>query len=293
MTRTAVITLAHGRHAHLANQLWGLARQETRPDVLVAVAIDDPGVAQVVGEHTAYGWEVRVPAVPVEPEGLPLARARNEGARAAIDAGADVLVFLDVDCIPSPGLVRRYAEVLARGATGPVVAGGEVSYLPPVGDPEEYRGADLAGMARPHPARPTVAETEVRVAEDLRLFWSLSFAVTARDWERIGGFDEDYVGYGGEDTDFGQRLGAAGGELWWVGGAGAFHQHHATQSPPVQHLAAIVRNANVFAEKWGWFPMEGWLEGFAESGLAELEPGGRRWRVNAPENGQRRNLMPR
>lgn len=47
----------------------------------------------------------------------------------------------------------------------------------------------------------------------------------------------------------------------------------------MQHLEAIVRNANVFRDRWGWFPMEGWLERFAELGLAELEPGGRRWRV--------------
>ena len=47
---------------------------------------------------------------------------------------------------------------------------------------------------------------EVRVAEDLRLFWSLSFALDAGDWDALGGFCEDYVGYGGEDTDFGQTV---------------------------------------------------------------------------------------
>ncbi|WP_375545594.1 galactosyltransferase-related protein [Janibacter hoylei] len=29
-------------------------------------------------------------------------------------------------------------------------------------------------------------------------------------WSRIGGFCEDYVGYGGEDTDFGRLLVARG-----------------------------------------------------------------------------------
>ena len=30
----------------------------------------------------------------------------------------------------------------------------------------------------------------------------------------------------------------------------------------MHHLASIVRNANVFHDRWGWFPMEGWLAEF-------------------------------
>ena len=27
----------------------------------------------------------------------------------------------------------------------------------------------------------------------------------------------------------------------------------------MRHLEAILRNANLFYRRWGWFPMEGWL----------------------------------
>lgn len=283
--RTAVITVAHGRHEYLAGQLWGLRRQLSPTDVYVAVAIDDAGVRGVVAEHAKQEWDVFVTDVPSSPDGLPLAAARNAGARVALAAGAQIMVFLDVDCIPSPPLVRRYAEVLAahgapRGTMGgPVVATGEVGYLPPVDHPRDYRGPDLASLARPHPARPVLGHREVRVAEDLRLFWSLSFAVNAAGWAVLEGFCEDYVGYGGEDTDFGQRIGAARGNLLWMGGGAAYHQHHLSPNPPVQHLAAIVRNANLFYGRWGWFPMQGWLEQFAEMGVAQLDHEGPRWRV--------------
>jgi hypothetical protein len=163
------------------------------------------------------------------------------------------------------------------------VASGEVGYLPAVPDPRDYRDRDLDRLARPHHARPSLRTDEVRAAEDLRLFWSLSFALHADDWQALGGFCEDYVGYGGEDTDFGQRLGAANGTLLWVGGAAAYHQHHPSESPPVQHLDAIVANANRFHDRWGWFPMEGWLERFAAMGLAEMEGRTGRWRVRRPE----------
>ncbi|WP_256840731.1 glycosyltransferase family 2 protein [Ornithinimicrobium cryptoxanthini] len=294
--RTAVITVVHGRHEHLAGQLWGLRRQQHPPAVFVAVAMDDPRVSDVVREHADAGWDTRVTSVPSSTGGLPLAAARNAGARTALEAGAEVLVFLDVDCIPSPTLLGRYAGVLrpdgasrqeTRSQTGsqtrsPVVAAGEVGYLPPVDHPRRYREPDLASLARPHPARPVLDPDEVRVAQDLRLFWSLSFALDHADWRLLGGFGEEYVGYGGEDTDFGQRIGAAGGELLWVGGATAYHQHHPSPDPPLHHLESIVRNANCFHDRWGWFPMEGWLERFAALGLAGLDKETQRWRVLTP-----------
>lgn len=296
--RTAVVTIAHGRHEHLAGQLWGLAQQSLQPDVFVAVAMDDPAVRDVVERHALPAWSVRVPEVAATPGGLPLAAARNAGARAATEAGADRLVFLDVDCIPSAGLVARYAAVLGsrspastgvggRSDDGPVVACGEVGYLPPVHDPSDYRRQDLARLSRPHPARPSLTIDEVRRARDVTLFWSLSFALTSADWDSVGGFCEDYVGYGGEDTDFGQRLRAGGGTMLWVGGATAYHQHHPSASPPVQHVAAIVANANRFQRRWGWFPMDGWLAAFADLGLAELDEDADQWRVVQAEKGVR------
>ena len=295
---TAVVTIVHGRHEHLRGQLWGLARQTSPADLHVVVAMGDGDVAGVVSDTRSFAAQGDRPTPPslVVPVGLdegdelPLARARNVGARAAIDAGADRLVFLDVDCIPSAPALERYAAVLdtavldtagrrddAGTGSGPVVACGTVAYLPPVPHPSDYRTGGLADLAGPHPGRPAPHHGAVLVAHDLRLFWSLSFALTSSDWDRLGGFSEDYVGYGAEDTDFGQRLGAANGTMLWVGGAAAYHQHHPTDAPPVRHLTSIVRNANVFRDRWGWFPMEGWLSAFADRGLARHDPVTGRW----------------
>ncbi|GAA2745109.1 glycosyltransferase [Terrabacter aerolatus] len=300
----AVVTIVHGRHEHLERQLWGLRRQDHRPDTHVVVAMDDPGVEAVARRHRG-DWDVHVAATARRDGHLPLAAARNLGVDVAARAGADRVVLLDVDCIPSRGLVGRYAGVLATlgrrrpdvarsqspsgpdhepqhavpvGAPVPTVLAGEVAYLPPPPTGRDYRDLGLESLevlADPHPARPVLSPDEVRPATDLRLFWSLSFALTVRDWRAVGGFDEGYVGYGGEDTDFGQRLGAASGRLLWVGGARAHHQHHPTSSPPVQHVDDVVANANRFAERWGWWPMEGWLEAFAARGLAARTTDGR------------------
>ena len=101
----------------------------------------------------------------------------------------------------------------------------------------------------------------------VELFWSLAFAVTHRAHARIGGFDPGYAGYGAEDTDFARRAERAGRALAWIGSARSFHQHHPVSSPPVEHVADIVRNAGIFHDTWGQWPMRGWLDAFERQGL--------------------------
>lgn len=267
----AVITVVHGRHAHLLQQDAGLLRSSRVPGSHVVVAMDDPDVQQLRDRRQMPRQVVHVPAV----EGrLPLARARNIGAQTAISQGAEVLVFLDVDCIPSPGLIEAYERAATHPVTCRDLLCGPVTYLPPppVGGYDVER---LPELRAPHPARPAPQEGEViRDRSSYQLFWSLSFALTPDTWFDIGGFDEAYTGYGGEDTDFARRAQAAGTVLTWVGGAEAFHQYHPVSSPPVEHVDDIVRNANLFHDRWGSWPMEGWLAGFEDKGLVRRGTGG-------------------
>lgn len=269
----AVVTIVHGRSQHLRGQHASLLRQTRRPDHWVVVGMDDPGVAAWRPADLAPD----VVEVEVHPLGLPLARARNVGAARARALGADVLVFLDVDCLAAPTLVEAYAD--AAVATPGQVWCGPVTYLPPP-PPGGYDLDDLPDD--PHPARPAPAPGAREVAGDdaWHLFWSLSFAVTADDLARTGGFCEDYVGYGGEDTDVAQRARAAGLGLTWLGSARAHHQHHPVSRPPVEHAADIVRNATVFHRHWGWWPMGGWLEELAALGVVRRDGAGG-WEVTA------------
>ena len=260
----AVVTIVHGRAAHLARQREGLRRSTRVPDLHVVVAMDDPSVE--VPDGLPFG--TTVVGVPRGEGGLlPLALARNVGARTAIEAGATLLVFLDVDCIPAPGLVAAYATAAADPSAEDDLLCGPVAYLPPA--PEGGYDLDLLDdLAEPHPARPAPAPGEVRrdpAGHDL--FWSLSFAVTPSTWRVVGGFDERYEGYGAEDTDFARRAARAGRSLAWVGSARSSHQHHPVSSPPVEHVADIVRNAGIFHDTWGQWPMRGWLDAFEERGL--------------------------
>ncbi|MET7594379.1 glycosyltransferase family 2 protein [Streptomyces sp. NPDC004082] len=271
MRRVAVITPVSGRHEHLLLQQRALAVGSRRPDHYVVVTMDDPVAGELVARREPPGDAVAVERRPDAP-GLPLAAARNAGARRALERGADCLVFLDVDCVPGPETIARYAE-LARDDG---ILCGTVSYLPPP-PPGGYRLDDLPAMAEPHPARPVPGPGEIVPEADPALFWSLSFATTATAWERIGGFCEEYTGYGGEDTDFALLAAEAGVGVAWLGGAPAYHQHHAVSRPPVEHLDDILRNGALFNRRWGHWPMRGWLEDFARLGLVRHDPRSDGW----------------
>jgi GT2 family glycosyltransferase len=287
ITQTAMIVTVAGRHGHLRRQQQGILDGSVLPDHQVIVSMGDTRVGRVLANpQAAKSSATQRPTVIDLPTtgDLPLAAARNLGASHAIDAGVDLLIFLDVDCIPGPHLVERYRHVATnadRGGSGsPTLWGGPVAYLPPAAD--GYPRNQLTRLARPHPSRPVPREHECRPEPDFNLFWSLSFAVTATDWTTLGGFCEDYVGYGAEDTDLAQRAASLGGSLIWVGGAWAYHQHHHTTHANSLHTAAIVRNANLFHDRWGWFPMTDWLDDLARTGHVYYHPAERKWRAARP-----------
>jgi GT2 family glycosyltransferase len=272
---SAVVTVVHGRHDHLRAQRRGLAAGQVRPALHVVVAIDDPAVADVVRDGT--GLPTVVLPWPAHAAGLPLAAARNAGARRALADGAELLIFLDVDCIPAPAMTSHYLAA-ARDFPGSLLSG-PVTYLPPL-PAEEHQPGALARRRSPHPARPDPPAGQV-VSGPADLFWSLSFAVTAPAWRQTGGFYEGFVGYGAEDTDFARTAQETGTGLHWVGGADAYHQHHPVSTPPVEHLTGIIRNGSIFARRHGSWPMRGWLEALRERGLVQPDAGA--WtRADAP-----------
>lgn len=261
-TRVAVITPAS------INRLDHLQRQRRFLDEVGSAGIDVVRVeAWLDTEPPPTPPSSLWVHVPPGRDGMRVGAARNAAASLALAQDVDVLVFLDVDCLPGPSLLERYIE--ATHAHPRDLLCGPVTYLHSIQRPSTAH--DLSALTRPHPGRPlppdgaTVAATD----DEFDLFWSLSFAVTPDTWTRLGGFDEAYEGYGAEDTDLGRRARALGIGLRWVGGAHAYHQWHPAGSPPWRHLDDILRNGALFAERWGEWPMRGWIDGFIEGGAVE------------------------
>lgn len=257
MTGVSVLTIVRNRAAHLLQLVEGLRRSDRMPDELIVIDMSDEPVTL-----PPCPFPVRIDRYAVG--GLPLASARN---RAAELARYEQLVFLDVDCIVMRDCVGILSSTLAAHDA---LLCADIRYLGPDDARGEWHEATLLARGQPHPVR-EFPRHGVREECNPGLFWSLGFAVRRDRFDALGGFDERFVGYGAEDTDFGFRAVAAGTKLLFVGGAIACHQHHESHEPPVQHLNDIVRNARHFHERWGRWPMEGWLAAFGRMGLVRWQ----------------------
>jgi hypothetical protein len=145
--------------------------------------------------------------------GFRAAAARNLGARGAT---TDVLVFLDADTAPEPdflaALVRRAAacpDVLAVGRRRHADLSGDGALLPEPG-----------WLAEGYAASRDLLDADGR---SFRYVISAVLACRRELFEDLGGFDERFVGYGGEDWDLAYRAWNSGAVLVHEPGAVAWH----------------------------------------------------------------------
>lgn len=259
----SVVTLVRNRNQMLDTFLRGWSLQDLDElEVVVVRAGGDEDPTDVSQRHPGLG--VRHIALPgsLDAESIAYSHARNAGARAAV---GDNLVFCDADTIPTSGFARHLHEALVRHDA---LLSGDVHYLPP--DVDVSRPiTELQTAARRHPARPQPPgrSGEVELALRHELVWGLCMGMRASTFHDIGGFDESFLGYAGEDTDLATAIRRSGRPAGLVGGAIVLHQHHDSFEPPLHQMRATIANAQRYRAKWGVWAMEGWLAQFESLGL--------------------------
>ena len=211
----------------LALTLAGLERQAWPRGLLEVVVVDD-------GSDPPLAGPVRTPlAVKVirqERRGFGLARARNTGVAAAAH---DILVFLDGDVIPEAGLVSAHArwhhaisDALTLGFCACVsVAGIDAAavraHRGPLRELLAGRPADPPWLER-HMAR--TGDLTSRHGDRFRAVTGQNFGISRALYEEVGGFDESFTRYGGEDTEFAWRTQLRGALLVPERDAFGWHQ---------------------------------------------------------------------
>ena len=221
--RLSVVVPTYNRAPLLRRTLTSLAEQRDPP--LFEVIVADDGSAddseQVAAE---FRDRLAVRYCHQEDDGYRVARARNLGAAIA---SAPVLVFLDSGTLAGPDLLaghlRHHAGYHAdpgSSAHGPAVIGYAYGYRPYDPTPglaeafarlssrevyESYRADPLFRDSR-HEALAAVGFDLSGLKMPWLFFWTLNVSLHAADYAAVGGFDERFCSWGGEDLELGYRL---------------------------------------------------------------------------------------
>lgn len=235
--RVSVVVTHYEQQAGLDRTLAALRRQTRAPDEIVVA--DD-------GSRCTPSVPPGVRVVSQPDRGFRAAAARNLGVAATT---GDLLVLLDADTHPEPELVERIValpEVLPEALVVGRRRHADLSAMPP-GAPVEEVGPTVE-LPEPDWLRNAYADTRDLLDADgssHRFVISAVLACSRWWYDEIGGFDESFRSYGGEDWEMAHRSWTAGGVLAHRRDAVAWHDGPHAGTRPGETGADLVETVNV------------------------------------------------
>jgi glycosyltransferase involved in cell wall biosynthesis len=214
-------------------------------EVVVADDGSSDGVCEWIDEVSGkYPFPLRY--VTRRHEGYRLAAVENLAAKFAT---GERILFTNADVIHSPDSIRSHS--LAEGVGGGVVKGIMTSVAKSV----------TVKMVRDFKSLKAVQEGAASWRNNLGYMaktdpqvnpigvWGGNFSVPRDKFEEVGGFDEGFKGWGGEDNDLVRRLVRAGCKAGWVKESEVIHLDHdkkkyaSEQSGSSRYVARLMRGS--------------------------------------------------
>ncbi len=218
--------------------LAGLARQSYPLDLFEVIVVDDGsdpplelGALDMPALDLTAPSQLNLRVIHQEDLGFGLARARNNGARAA---NGDIVVFLDCDMVPEADWLASHARW--HHAASDLLTLGFRHHVDVDGiDAEDVRKrpGSLADLFSGRPLQsPEWIERRMAQTDDLasdaddvfRVVTGGNFAVSTEFFRTVGEFDESFTQWGSEDVEFGWRAYALGAVLVPERSALCWHQ---------------------------------------------------------------------
>ena len=184
------------------------------------VVIADDGSSQPVVDElqqTIGNYDFPITHAWHSKDGFRLAASRNNGIR---QAKGDYLIFIDCDFLVLPGMIQCHLEARKSG----MFVAGLCKYLTESTTKEVFsKGISarlLYDLYADLPEKPIIRDhrrfikysilCKLRLASPKKQRCSSHFSIHKKDMEYINGYDENFIGWGGEDEDMALRLVQAG-----------------------------------------------------------------------------------
>ena len=219
--RISVIVPTYNRCGLLRQTLESLAGQRFPIDEFEVIVSDDGSSDASATVVHSFSGRLRLRYCFQEDQGFRVAAARNAGARLA---ASPILAFLDSGTLAGPDYVRGHLDSHPAQAQRRVVVGYCFGYrltdqssgltealeeLLPAQVVQRY-GNDPSFTDLRHQVFEQVGFDLDRLSAPWCLLWTMNCSVEAEAFRLVGGFDETFRSWGGEDFELGYRLSQVG-----------------------------------------------------------------------------------
>ncbi|MEO7262205.1 MAG: glycosyltransferase [Jatrophihabitantaceae bacterium] len=260
VARCSVVIPTYNRAELLRRTLDSLAWQDLPRTAFEVLVVDDGSSDGTAGLIEGYRDRLDLRYFFQPDEGWRVAQARNVGIA---HATGEVCVFVDSGVLLHSGCLRAHAHSHQQ-ASGPVAVSGYVfgfdnngSDADPMTQALDFDDLDATiELIRDTGQWPDIREPfYARHAYDLHrlpapwvLYWTCNVSAPTDRVRSVGGFDEHFRSWGGEDIDLGYRLHSDGVRFVLNRSASSIHYPHAKSS--VVNFAQARDNYRYMARKY-------------------------------------------
>ncbi|MFA4905252.1 MAG: glycosyltransferase family 2 protein [Candidatus Margulisiibacteriota bacterium] len=222
MIKLSVVIGTYNQKEKLEKSLRSLFKQTMSPALYEIVVVDS---------QSADGTEEMVKALPVKylrQENLGRPGARNRGIA---EAKGEIILLTDADMLADINLLYEHLKAHEKH---PAAAFEGLTY----------------NLLENKKTAPYIKE-KLRSGQKLKFSYFLTGNLSIRKQTLldIGGFDQDFAGYGWEDIELGYRLMKAGIPLYYLPSAVNFHDHPVAAEDMLKRKYHMGRSARIFYQK--------------------------------------------